>query len=371
MSVTLSASVLRWLQSNADKSLESQLWDELTKKEKNALVDVRESVLVRQEEEEILKRNYTALQSQYLALEELHTFFLGALDFFPLPIFIKNNETSFVFVNRAYETIFDFHREAMIGKKVVEVFHINDVEKHRYQQEDEYLLEEQKMVNRQIQLDCATGAKDCLYWCTGFKDANFNRNGLVGTFVNITDLVKETSILTLQLREIIEAKNQIEALVHRDHLTGLYNRFSMRTHFVDLMAHEECFANPFSIIMFDIDHFKSINDQFGHVEGDHILQKVSEFLNNCMRKIDISIRYGGEEFLLLLPKTGINDACAFAQRLCDTFPQKIIKSDGSPVNASFGVTQYIAGENIESIIHRVDSYLYKSKHNGRACVSFG
>lgn len=371
MSIMLSTSVLHWLQSNSDTSIERKLWDELTKEEKDTLAMVRESVLARQEEEIILKKNYKALEDKCLALEKLNAFWRGALDFFPIPIFIKNDESTYIFINRAYENIFDFSKDILLGKKVIDVTHISDVEKYRYQKEDEGLIKEQKTVHRQVQLDCSTGTKDCWYWSTGFKEVDFNRNGLIGTFVNITDLVKEANALTLQMRDIVEAKNQIEALVNRDPLTGLYNRLSMNNHFTNLIMQQQCYASPFSIIMFDVDHFKLINDEYGHLEGDYVLQKISNFISSCMRKNDICIRYGGEEFLLLLPQTDLQDAHDFAKCLCASFPKRIIKSNGGVVTASFGATQYIPGESIENIIHRVDTYLYRSKKNGRACVSFG
>ncbi len=127
---------------------------------------------------------------------------------------------------------------------------------------------------------------------------------------------------------------------------------------------------PFSLIMFDLDHFKNVNDYFGHAAGDMVLKRVAEIVKERIRKTDCFARWGGEEFIILLPETSLNNVSDIAEVL----RLKISTAkfdDVDNVTASFGATDFKESDNIDTVLLRLDNMLYEAKNNGRNCVCAG
>lgn len=127
-------------------------------------------------------------------------------------------------------------------------------------------------------------------------------------------------------------------------------------------------SQPFSVMMFDLDRFKRINDYHGHATGDRVLVTVAQIMKHELRNTDIIARFGGEEFVAILPGVSLEQASQVAQRVANTIRNKAIPlTDGESlhVTSSIGVTQYKAGENIEQTLKRVDDLLYHAKASGR------
>ncbi len=170
-----------------------------------------------------------------------------------------------------------------------------------------------------------------------------------------------------QLQQELE-KSQQEA--QTDILTSLLNKrgFEKRFELERIRAKQN--ETPFSIIMVDIDHFKKVNDTFGHLVGDSLLKSIANMLKSHLRKNDIASRYGGEEFLILLPETGIEGAKAAAQKIRDTLATKEwkLKETGEPmgrITISMGIALYKLNEPEEALIKRADDALYLAKNRGR------
>jgi len=170
-----------------------------------------------------------------------------------------------------------------------------------------------------------------------------------------------------QLQQDLE-KSQQEA--QTDVLTSLLNKrgFEKRFELERIRAKQN--EIPFSLIMVDIDHFKKVNDSFGHLVGDSLLKSIANLLKSHLRKNDIASRYGGEEFLILLPETGIQGAKAAAQKIRDTLATKEwkLKETGKPmgkITVSMGIALYKLNEPEEALIKRVDDALYLAKNRGR------
>src|SRR6185503_13108022 len=128
---------------------------------------------------------------------------------------------------------------------------------------------------------------------------------------------------------------------------------------------------PVSMIMFDLDHFKDVNDRYGHLCGDAVLSAVGKRMKEVLRGSDLKCRYGGEEFLVLLPETPMHGARRVAESLRREIADNPIAcgQDSLTVTASFGVTQALPGEvNLQSLIARADAALYRAKEEGRNCV---
>lgn len=149
-----------------------------------------------------------------------------------------------------------------------------------------------------------------------------------------------------------------------DFLTGVANR----RHLYHLLTYEIDKARrydlTFSILLFDVDHFKRVNDVYGHQVGDRVLKELTQLTRNLMRRVDVLGRWGGEEFLLVLPATDVHGAARLAERLRSAMAQHRFE-DVDAITASFGVTAYQWSEAAESLVDRADQALYQAKNDGR------
>jgi len=165
-----------------------------------------------------------------------------------------------------------------------------------------------------------------------------------------------------------KAKQRAEALAHKDELTGLNNRRAFFEQGHRAFRRSERYNHPVSVIMIDIDHFKMINDNYGHTFGDKVLKKLAEPLQSAVRDIDIVARMGGEEFAIMLPETGLDEAANLAERLRTDIENISISAEDREirVTASFGVvTCKEDDKNIETLLTKADDALYVAKKKGR------
>lgn len=158
-----------------------------------------------------------------------------------------------------------------------------------------------------------------------------------------------------------------------DPLTGCYNRRAFEFQLKGHAASADRHGKPLSVFMFDLDHFKSINDTYGHLGGDEVLKEVSLLVRRNIRTEDLFARYGGEEFIAVLPETDQTHAIELADRLRQKISKLSIPFNNSTirVTASFGVAQLGAGADIVKLVEDADSMLYKAKFNGRNTVMPG
>ncbi len=164
-----------------------------------------------------------------------------------------------------------------------------------------------------------------------------------------------------------EKSETYEKIASYDGLTGLYNRMKFIELFVieyELMVQRHY---PMSVIMMDIDRFKSINDTFGHNTGDRILKQTADTLRDALRNVDIVCRWGGEEFVMLLPAADADEAVRIAEGIRRRV--ETMKSTLPAITGSFGVTEVKEGDTLEKVIERADKALYRSKQEGRNRVS--
>ncbi len=169
----------------------------------------------------------------------------------------------------------------------------------------------------------------------------------------------------LLLAHIRSLSSQLKQLAFTDSLTKIYNRLHF-AHFLDIEIDKaKRYPTTFSIIFFDIDHFKSVNDNFGHAAGDKVLEQITDIVSQANRSADIFARYGGEEFIILAPETGLSGALIHAERLRNDIEKFEFDTVGH-ITSSFGVTEFNAAKDtVESLFERVDKALYMAKENGR------
>lgn len=159
-------------------------------------------------------------------------------------------------------------------------------------------------------------------------------------------------------------RDELASLAVHDSLTGLYNRTGLRVHLERLMAPAVRGTEALSAIFMDLDHFKQVNDTYGHLRGDAILGEFARLLLAHTRQTDFCCRWGGEEFLLLCVATPLAEACELAEKL-----RALVAGhawpEGTPLRCSFGVAQLQPGEDAANFIERADVALYQAKHAGR------
>lgn len=171
------------------------------------------------------------------------------------------------------------------------------------------------------------------------------------------------------LEQMLRAKQQAEHIAKHDALTGLGNRRKFDEAFAVEINRVQRHGGKLCIMMADIDHFKKINDRYGHSVGDEVLVRFGELLRLLMRPTDVVARIGGEEFVVLMPHTEISKAAATAERLRAYLAGRLVGPLKEPVTVSIGVAQLEKREDCESLLRRADRALYHAKRSGRNNVA--
>lgn len=187
-------------------------------------------------------------------------------------------------------------------------------------------------------------------------------------------LEKELDRSSVLMEELQRDLEQVRKEAMTDGLTGLSNRKAFDAAIARVAEEAESAQSSFTLLMLDIDHFKSFNDNYGHQIGDQVLRLVSRTLIEGVKGRDIASRYGGEEFAIILPETNLSAGVAVGNSLRKAVATKdvINRSSGDKlgrITMSVGVAEYIAGEKITDMIERADQALYTAKHNGRNQVA--
>ena len=185
-------------------------------------------------------------------------------------------------------------------------------------------------------------------------------------------IIYDVTGVAVNKRQLESANTKLQELALRDGLTGLLNRRYWESCLEREFARHQRYDNPVSLVIFDIDHFKRVNDTYGHQTGDEVIRSVAEITSRLARETDFAGRYGGEEFVVLLPGTHLEGAAQFAERLRQAVEQQVLDYQGSPLSytISLGVAT-ISDDmaNYQILLERADKALYASKEQGRNRVT--
>jgi diguanylate cyclase (GGDEF)-like protein len=175
------------------------------------------------------------------------------------------------------------------------------------------------------------------------------------------------------LKKVINSsRDKMNRLANVDRLTGLFNRRFFDENVVLEIERALRYTNALSLVIMDIDHFKSFNDTHGHQKGDEVLAVTAGILQENIRINDIACRYGGEEFIVILPGTNAEGAAVLAEKMRFTLEKESQGRTGLQVTASFGLSTFnLSGDSPEDFIQRADNGLYAAKKNGRNRVEKG
>ena len=184
----------------------------------------------------------------------------------------------------------------------------------------------------------------------------------IGVSVIIRDVTKITAML-----------NRLEEMATTDPLTGVYNRRHFMTLIEQQMAMAKRYGLHTGILLMDIDHFKKVNDEYGHLAGDHVLCEIVNMIVRQLRKNDVIARYGGEEFVIFSVEKDVTGLLSFAERLRKTIENTPImfENEKIAVTASFGATLAAPGHSYDAAMAVVDKALYEAKNHGRNRVEIG
>jgi len=183
-------------------------------------------------------------------------------------------------------------------------------------------------------------------------------------------LENEVRQRTLELQQANEAllqeKDFLHSLSYKDQLTGLYNRYKIEEVFEYQKALTDRYNEQFSLILMDVDHFKQINDQYGHDIGDEVIKGVADVLRQHTRKSDLIVRWGGDEFVILATKTELTHMVELAEAIrCDIAMAPLSVLDNKSVTVSIGVAAVVTEDTLKTMLRRADDALYEAKREGR------
>ncbi len=177
------------------------------------------------------------------------------------------------------------------------------------------------------------------------------------------------------IQELRKANDRLQKLTLTDEMTELYNYRFLKNQLDAEIKRAERYSKPLSICLIDLDHFKSINDQYGHPAGDAALKQVAKILLDSVRNVDFVGRYAGDEFLIIFPNTQLADAVKLCDRILKTTRETKLEVDGHPIplSLSIGVTDYHLSRrnSVDSLMEAADRCLYLAKESGRNRVETG
>ncbi|MDZ7735199.1 MAG: diguanylate cyclase [Gammaproteobacteria bacterium] len=220
-----------------------------------------------------------------------------ALDAIDQGLMITRPDTTIVAVNPAFTTITGYTEEEALG-------HTPELQRTGRQEDEESFTEMRRILEREG------------HW-TGALWRRRKNGEIYQEWLSISPVHRDNGDLMyyVAIFSDMTAINQLRQLAHHDYLTGLFNRAALQQHLDEEMRRTARYGDVFSLIMFDLDHFKAVNDRHGHDTGDRVLQQVAELTLDEVRDIDITARWGGEEFMILLPATDGDQAQVLAERI--------------------------------------------------------
>lgn len=268
-------------------------------------------------------------------------------------IFVHDLDGNFIYVNEAAYATRGYTREELIDMRV------QDLDYHDEKSGDEVYEENIKNVKEQL------SKKENAVIEVSHKTKEGKIIPIEITCRLIQEEDKKYIISIARDISAIKAMNEnLKKMATTDSLTGVYNRHKFEEMFEVEIDRVLRYETPLTLIMFDIDHFKRVNDTFGHDVGDYVIKNIVDTVKRNIRHIDIFVRWGGEEFIIICPQTDSLSAATLAQKLRGDIEKTTLDKVGK-ITCSFGVTSYLKKDSKNSFIKRLDSTMYRAKDEGR------
>lgn len=264
------------------------------------------------------------------------------------------------YFNRAAEIIFEYSAEEIIGKPITSLMPVRHREHH-----SEYVEEfnHEQISSRDM------GERIQIY---GLKKSGIEFAAEISISKIFVEGETEFTAIIRDVSQRTQLLDELKFKLNTDYLTGLRNRNYLDHKLISMSNRFKRYRFKFSLLMIDLDHFKQINDTYGHMVGDEILKCFADAATALLREGDKIARFGGEEFAVILPGTELYAAKLTATRLCKHIcKQEFLGQDGKniPFTVSIGVVEYEPHDDVKSIMNRADEALYKAKMGGRNRIS--
>ena len=282
---------------------------------------------------------------------------------------LKDLEHRYLYANRELENLYGVTQGKLIGHSVTTLLEASPATQIHQHEEAVVRTEQSQRFIENLKINNQEYTWDIIRFPYRNQHGKIIGTGFVA--INISDHgnldTDEKKLLVRAQQQISELQSAIEDMQQRasiDALTGALNRRRIEELAQTEMARHDRYGHPVSLVFADLDKFKEINDSWGHGTGDIVLKGFCNVLSQSLRSTDIFGRWGGEEFLLLLPNTGRSQAAFVAERVRSTLAAWTFPLPRK-VTASFGVATRIEGEDLQAWIERADTALYRAKQHGR------
>lgn len=305
------------------------------------------------------------LENRIQHLEAENDWFQSAFNALPNPVFLKDEHGEFAYVNAKYEAYFNIKSDDLLHKTVLNLKYLTPEKREKYQNEDMRLIKTSQETHYICDFPNETSLiRRALYWSKGFTTENTKQRGLIGEIVDISQQEQLKEDAENELQKLAVTNTKIQYLMKHDGLTGLYNR-RIIDDFINAEYQDGKWVDlPICALLLDIDHFKCVNDNFGHLEGDRILQEFAKILEKLCRHEDLLIRYGGEEFLIITHNNKFVGG-EMAERIRIYTQQHLTLPDQNHVTVSIGVAEVNAQNTFSECVQRADQAMYFAKGQGR------
>jgi diguanylate cyclase (GGDEF)-like protein/PAS domain S-box-containing protein len=309
----------------------------------------------------VILRDITDRRQAEIVLRESEARLRNLLTMLPDAVFV-NSGNRISFVNGSAQHLFGANEAALLGRSPLELIHPDSIELVRSRI---------AALHRGIQV--APLAEVKIVRTDGTTRIVETTSSLIEDHGEVSILVVMRDVTDLQqaradLADSRRTEEQLHALANIDSLTGLHNRRSIDEHLLESVARTKRNAGPMALMFIDVDHFKQINDTYGHAAGDAVLQEIATRIQRCARVTDTVGRYGGDEFVILIEGLhSAEDAELFARKIRTEVAEPFVLDEVTlPVTASIGVAFY-TGEDLapDEVVARADEALYQAKHAGR------
>jgi len=287
------------------------------------------------------------------ALREKQALLETVLDHAPACIYLKDTDRRYVYLNHRTAALYGYDPDAIVGARDEDLLSHGTAENCRG-------LDDRVLATYAPQQgeETFTAADGRIRVYETEKVPLLSEDGTFTGFIGFSRDMTETRQL----------QQRLERMAHEDQLTGLPNRRRTEQVLEEELNRAHRSGQPLSLLALDLDHFKSVNDHYGHEMGDQVLVQLGVILDERLRSTDTLGRWGGEEFFVILPDTDLEGAQQVAETLRQTTETSIHAGD-TPVTVSIGVTQYDHSQTLRAFIQHADGLLYRAKHSGRNQVA--
>lgn len=351
--MNISENCYQWLMNMHDFSAEEALWNKLSGEE--------------QAQFEALRKQHSARLAQIKKMEEDNQYFLSAFNAIPLPVAIKDANAKFLLVNEEYKKVVRMNQTDYQGLDVTHLAYFSDEDREVFYENCKYAIDQSAIVQQEFSLGLDDEQRNYVYWLSGFETES-RKKGLVSIYYDATFF---QSILNRLNKKVVDLEQEQQNIIKNsalDPLTGAYNRNVLAGFLEEAFKEASEKGRDFCLLMLDIDYFKAVNDTFGHLVGDQVLQLLVMLLQKTLRDKDYVVRFGGEEFIIILHNTVLENAYRIAERIRHTVETNMVTPNHKPITVSIGLVSYREGEGAKELLQRVDENLYRAKTAGRNMV---